>query len=40
MGVCLALTLLGLNDMRQTARSVLRNYPVIGHLLPAGVHPA
>jgi glutamate synthase domain-containing protein 2 len=27
-----ALVLLGLNDMRQTARSVLRNYPVIGHL--------
>lgn len=26
------LTLLGLNDMRQTSRSVLRNYPVMGHL--------
>jgi len=26
------LVLLGLNDMRQRARSVLRNYPVIGHL--------
>jgi glutamate synthase domain-containing protein 2 len=26
------LTALGLNDMRQTSRSVLRNYPVIGHL--------
>jgi glutamate synthase domain-containing protein 2 len=32
MAVCLALTLLGLRDMRQTKRSVLRNYPVIGHL--------
>ena len=27
-----ALVLLGINDMRQRARSVLRNYPVIGHL--------
>lgn len=26
------LTYLGINDMRQTSRSVLRNYPVIGHL--------
>lgn len=26
------LVLLGFNDMRQRARSVLRNYPVIGHL--------
>jgi glutamate synthase domain-containing protein 2 len=26
------LVLLGLNDVRQTSRSVLRNYPVIGHL--------
>ncbi|HEX5357491.1 MAG TPA: FMN-binding glutamate synthase family protein [Aquabacterium sp.] len=26
------LTLLGIKDMRQTSRSVLRNYPVIGHL--------
>jgi glutamate synthase domain-containing protein 2 len=26
------LTVLGINDMRQTSRSVLRNYPVIGHL--------
>ncbi|TAK92264.1 MAG: FMN-binding glutamate synthase family protein [Aquabacterium sp.] len=26
------LTFLGINDMRQTSRSVLRNYPVIGHL--------
>ena len=28
----LALTLLGLRDMRQTRHSILRNYPVIGHL--------
>ncbi|MGC4062410.1 MAG: FMN-binding glutamate synthase family protein [Aquabacterium sp.] len=27
-----ALTLQGINDMNQTSRSVLRNYPVIGHL--------
>jgi glutamate synthase domain-containing protein 2 len=27
-----ALTLVGINDMRQNSRSVLRNYPVIGHL--------
>lgn len=27
-----ALSVLGINDMRQTSRSVLRNYPVIGHL--------
>jgi glutamate synthase domain-containing protein 2 len=27
-----ALTVLGINDMNQTSRSVLRNYPVIGHL--------
>jgi glutamate synthase domain-containing protein 2 len=27
-----ALTVLGINDMRQSSRSVLRNYPVIGHL--------
>jgi len=27
-----ALTFLGINDMRQTSRSVLRNYPVIGHM--------
>ena len=26
------LVVLGLNDVRQTSRSVLRNYPVIGHL--------
>ncbi|MBH1987674.1 MAG: FMN-binding glutamate synthase family protein [Burkholderiales bacterium] len=26
------LVLLGINDLRQSARSVLRNYPVIGHL--------
>jgi glutamate synthase domain-containing protein 2 len=26
------LVALGINDMRQTSRSVLRNYPVIGHL--------
>ncbi|MFG6439932.1 FMN-binding glutamate synthase family protein [Roseateles sp. LKC17W] len=30
--VFLGLTLLGLRDMRQTKRSILRNYPVIGHL--------
>ena len=28
----LALTLLGLRDVRQPRRSILRNYPVIGHL--------
>ena len=28
----LALTLLGLRDVRQTRHSILRNYPVIGHL--------
>jgi len=28
----LALTLLGLRDMHQNRRSILRNYPVIGHL--------
>ena len=27
-----ALVVLGINDLRQSARSVLRNYPVIGHL--------
>ncbi len=33
MLVCGAgLVLLGVNDMRQTSRSVLRNYPVIGHM--------
>ncbi len=26
------LTVLGINDMRQSSRSVLRNYPVIGHM--------
>ncbi|KGM40828.1 glutamate synthase [Aquabacterium sp. NJ1] len=31
-GLGAGLTLLGLNDMRQTSRSVLRNYPVMGHL--------
>ncbi|MBI2733039.1 MAG: FMN-binding glutamate synthase family protein [Aquabacterium sp.] len=30
--VGVGLTALGINDMRQTSRSVLRNYPVIGHL--------
>ena len=30
--VCLALVILGLRDMRQTRHSILRNYPVIGHL--------
>ncbi len=30
--VCLALTALGARDARQTRHSVLRNYPVIGHL--------
>ncbi|MGG2339450.1 hypothetical protein ACE4ZU_26390, partial [Salmonella enterica] len=28
----LALTLVGLRDIRQTRHSILRNYPVIGHL--------
>jgi glutamate synthase domain-containing protein 2 len=32
MVVAAALVLLGINDMRQTRRSVLRNYPVIGHM--------
>jgi len=32
MLICAGLTYLGFSDMRQTARSVLRNYPVIGHL--------
>lgn len=32
VGVGGALTVLGINDMRQISRSVLRNYPVIGHL--------
>ena len=27
-----ALTVVGFNDMRQSSRSVLRNYPVIGHM--------
>jgi len=31
-GVFLALTVLGLRDSRQRRRSILRNYPVIGHL--------
>ncbi|MGQ0597398.1 FMN-binding glutamate synthase family protein [Aquabacterium sp.] len=31
-GLGAGLTVLGLNDMRQTSRSVLRNYPVMGHL--------
>eukprot|EP01031_Cornospumella_fuschlensis_P017144 gene17144-20964_t len=30
--VFLALTLLGLRDVRQERHSILRNYPVIGHL--------
>ncbi|HYW55645.1 MAG TPA: FMN-binding glutamate synthase family protein [Polaromonas sp.] len=30
--VCLALVGLGINDLRQTKSSILRNYPVIGHL--------
>src|ERR1043165_4249885 len=30
--VFLGLTLLGLRDARQTRHSILRNYPVIGHL--------
>ena len=30
--LCGALVLLGYSDMRQTSRSVLRNYPVIGHI--------
>lgn len=32
LGLGAGLTVLGLNDMRQTSRSVLRNYPVMGHL--------
>ena len=30
--VCLALVLLGLRDVRQSRHSILRNYPVIGHV--------
>ncbi len=30
--VCAALTALGLHDVRQPHRAILRNYPVIGHL--------
>jgi hypothetical protein len=30
--VCTVPAGLGLNDMRQAPRSILRNYPVIGHL--------
>jgi glutamate synthase domain-containing protein 2 len=30
--VCLALVVLGIYDLRQTKKSVLRNYPVIGHI--------
>ena len=30
--LCMALTVLGVRDVRQTRHSVLRNYPVIGHL--------
>jgi glutamate synthase domain-containing protein 2 len=30
--LCLALVLLGIYDLRQTKKSVLRNYPVIGHI--------
>jgi glutamate synthase domain-containing protein 2 len=30
--LCGGLVLLGLNDLRQSPRSILRNYPVIGHL--------
>lgn len=30
--VCAGLVVLGFNDMRQTSRSILRNYPVIGHM--------
>ncbi|MBI3381491.1 MAG: FMN-binding glutamate synthase family protein [Aquabacterium sp.] len=32
LGLGVGLTVLGINDMRQTSRSVLRNYPVMGHL--------
>ena len=31
-GVCAALALLGVRDMTQVRHSVLRNYPIIGHL--------
>ena len=30
--ICLALVILGTYDLRQTKRSILRNYPIIGHL--------
>ncbi len=30
--VCAGLVVLGYNDVRQTSRSILRNYPVIGHM--------
>jgi len=30
--LCLALVLVGIYDLRQTKKSVLRNYPVIGHI--------
>ena len=30
--LCMGLTVLGVRDVRQTRHSVLRNYPVIGHL--------
>ena len=30
--VCAALTAVGVHDLRQTRRAILRNYPVIGHL--------
>ncbi len=30
--LCAGLVVLGFNDVRQTSRSILRNYPVIGHM--------
>jgi glutamate synthase domain-containing protein 2 len=32
VGLCGGLVLLGFSDMRQSARSILRNYPVMGHM--------
>ena len=30
--LCTALVAIGMHDLRQTRRAVLRNYPLIGHL--------
>ena len=32
LAICAALVVLGVMDLRQTRRSILRNYPVVGHL--------